>query len=491
MTAGVKIKEIFISNYRSFAPRDRKLGANHTPLSNINILVGPNGTGKTNFLNAIRDCIDWKTFNSQGTYTIELNYNDRCKPIEINLSVDAADGVRTARLFREASLGDSQPEDIRDPDPKQDDFFQQWIFPLGFPRRFSEIDDLNQNKDDQSYELIKQNWDKIREDASRINLKLNDIPRPPGSNPGRERDGFFFDILDEHGVPIIEGSDGKANFLFLIIRIRTRRKGSVLLIEEPDVGMHPGLQKQFLDYIKLLAQKENYQFLITTHSPYLMNLTALDNNVAVFRFSIDSNGYSQLTRVSQKIDNWHALLDLGHVPSDVLHPNGVIWVEGPSDLIYISSWLKLLAPDLTRGIDYEIMWYGGSNIAHLNARCWESTNVQSKLIQLFQLNPNWAFVVDSDAHQKNIAGGFQQQKEEMIKECESQGKFWWKVDPCIEECVKEFMRWKEYPKNRKTEYAHKYEEKISDFDKSKIRQHLSAEVNKKINELIETIQTWV
>ena len=54
-----------------------------------------------------------------------------------------------------------------------------------------------------------------------------------------------------------------------------------------------------------------------------------------------------------------ALADMGYKASDLLQSNGVVWVEGPSDRVYLTKWLSILAPEFVEGIHYAIMYYGG------------------------------------------------------------------------------------------------------------------------------------
>lgn len=501
MDAKVKIKEIFISNYRSFASRSHEKGANISNLSNINIFIGPNESGKSNFFNAIRDCVGWHSFNSQGTLTIEKNHNHSNKPIEIEIRIEIDGETRTASLCYKERLSEQDETSIsRNPGLKEDDFFKKHIYPIGLPRKFSEFNDLhreeiNENtpEQDRSYAKILNNWKTIREDAKRIDIKLGrSCPKPPENPDVNEyADRFFYDVVDGNNVPILEESDGKANFLLMIVKIRMRPPGSVIIIEEPEVSMHPGLQKQFLEYLKDLSQKGIYQFLISTHSPYLMDLASIDESIKVFRVSKDRKNNTEIKLICNDADGWNMLLDLGHAPSDVLHPNGIIWVEGPSDLIYIRSWLGILVPKLTLGKDYEIMWYGGANLSHIGIRrCWKDNDSSSKLIDLFKLSPNWAFIVDSDTHNQSIAKGIQKRKDEIIKECKAQDKYWWKVDKCIEECVKKFMQWSDHPKSNKVEKAHQYEKKILSFDEGRLREKLNAKTNRKLDELIKRIENW-
>ena len=88
-----------------------------------------------------------------------------------------------------------------------------------------------------------------------------------------------------------------------------------------------------------------------------------------------------------------AILDtLGAQASDILQSNAVIWVEGPSDRIYLRSWLKMVDPDLEEGVDYTIMFYGGALLGHLSA----SDDAIDAFIRLRELNRNMAIVIDSD-----------------------------------------------------------------------------------------------
>jgi predicted ATP-dependent endonuclease of OLD family len=89
----------------------------------------------------------------------------------------------------------------------------------------------------------------------------------------------------------------------------------------------------------------------------------------------------------------HAIcLDLGHRASDIVQANAVVWVEGPSDRIYINHWLTIIAPDLKESIHYSVMFYGGRLLSHLAA----DDDEVSDFIQLRDLNRNVAIIMDSD-----------------------------------------------------------------------------------------------
>jgi len=401
----MKIKNIFISNFRSFKPREKDAGANVDHLSAINVFVGSNGSGKTNFLNAVRDCAGWGRFNSEGTCFIEYDtFQGKNDSSEIILQFELPNcSKRFISLIR-----NNQGEE------KTDHSRKEWIYPIGLPHKFSEFNKLhkneineeilNRNKGTQdcektTYAKICHAWQKIREDAKRIDINLtNDPPKEPViiPNPKDYADRFFYDVFDNNSVPHLEGSDGIANFLLMIVKIRIREPGSVILIEEPEVSMHPRLQKQFLDYLIELAEKNQYQFLITTHSPYLLNFAVASETEEVAVFKIfkreDSTEIEQVKR--NREEKWEILTDLGHTPADVLQTSCIIWVEGPSDRIYLNHWLKAADPDLLEGLHYSILPYGGKLLSHLSFN--GNDKEIDEFIALRSINQNSAILMDSD-----------------------------------------------------------------------------------------------
>jgi putative ATP-dependent endonuclease of OLD family len=60
------------------------------------------------------------------------------------------------------------------------------------------------------------------------------------------------------------------------------------------------------------------------------------------------------------------LEDLGYHASDLLQSNGVIWVEGPTDRLYLLKWLELTGLKAKEDLDFTIMFYGGRLLSHLS-----------------------------------------------------------------------------------------------------------------------------
>jgi predicted ATPase len=481
----VRIVDTFISNFRSFAPRDVREGPNIGGLSNINIFVGSNGSGKSNYFNALRDRLTWPLFNSMGTLTLEKNHNDSSKPINIKINVEARGNTHSVTL-RQSPDTNGPRLVTRKVKPDLAIALNEHTFPIGLPRNFHEYNRrLKVDAKDSSYRRILANWSKIRVDAKRLGIKLRGVlPEAPQCS----NDRFFFDMFDNNEVPFAEGSDGVSNILCMIIGIRILPSGSVLWIEEPEVGLHPGLQKQFMSYLSEIAQESGYQFLVSTHSPYIMNYATDDNTVRIFRFSKDDSGNTQVRLISQNNEKWNLLRDLGHSPADVMHANGVVWVEGPSDVVYFTSWLAKLAPDLTPDKDFTVMFYGGNEWSQFGAEYWENANARTKLVDLFSLNPNWAFIADGDmvAGKSRISQGHQDNKGAVERICERHGQYSWFIDDRIEKCIRRPMK----NPNDKMESAREYKTEIQGYSAQQVRQTLTPTALGEIRRLAKTIRTW-
>ena len=157
-------------------------------------------------------------------------------------------------------------------------------------------------------------------------------------------------------------------FLYLIPFVKKlEMENLIFAFEELENNMHPALQRRLLTFLRSFAIENDCIFFLTTHSSVVIDMFSRDEQAQIIYVTHDGEKASA-KRVQTYVDNSGVLDDLDVRASDILLANSVIWVEGPSDRLYINRWIELWENGaLKEGIHYQCMFYAGRLLAHISA----------------------------------------------------------------------------------------------------------------------------
>ena len=115
----------------------------------------------------------------------------------------------------------------------------------------------------------------------------------------------------QDGVPV-ELSSGQRLFSFIVINILGAiRRDSLVLIDEPELFLHPALEIQFIDMLKTILDRFNSKALVATHSEVTVRevpsacvhvLTRTDEGLAVTKPPFQTFG-GDVQRISSYVFN--------------------------------------------------------------------------------------------------------------------------------------------------------------------------------------------
>lgn len=210
---------------------------------------------------------------------------------------------------------------------------------------------------------------------------------------------IFLDQKGKGSIRLSKSGSGLKTIILVLLNLlvlnpKKPNQPIVFAFEELENNLHPALLRRLLHYVEQHVLHGRHYLFLTTHSSVVLDYFGAVDHAQIIRVSHDGKTAST-KRVDAHLDKVDLIGELGAKPSDLLHANGVIWVEGPSDRIYLNRLIEIFTDgELREGRDYQCACYGGALLARMQIQPEE--DARAELLNLFRINTNLCVVCDSD-----------------------------------------------------------------------------------------------
>ena len=234
-------------------------------------------------------------------------------------------------------------------------------------------------------------------------------------------------FLQEKGssrIPLSKTGSGIKTIILMLLNLivipklaKNSSKRYVYAFEELENNLHPAMQRKVFEYLYDFAVKNDVTIFLTTHSHVAINCFYNKQDASMFHI-IKNQGKAEVKRIESYLDKAEILADLDVKASDILQANGIIWVEGPSDRVYIKKWLEVFTDNqFKEGQHYQFLYYGGRLLSQY------ALQEQTELISILTTNRNAAIIIDSD--KRNQQASINSTKKRIVEEFEALHMFSW------------------------------------------------------------------
>lgn len=367
------LKKISIKNFRSF--EDIEIS-----LNKINIIVGRNDNGKSNLIRAIITYL-----NPESNFTDDDRLNcmkgrksitvpkDQIKIIgELAISLNETEKIVKIEKQNDKYYCEDDDVDYSEylPDYKVIDLIDDITEILH--RRFFKIEKMlrevskygynssgiNSVLDENSHlmkfnnivdviiDILQENEYSLSEKdiLNELNAYLKDFWINGSNHSIIMSDGKIKATDSNSNVYLENRGTGFQSFIYIFIKMIVSARlleedNGLILVEEPEKMLHPQAQRDFIKAVEALSESyENCKFIITTHSPIIINHS---DKGSIMLLQKDKCGITSIKTKSYE-HNWKDLRsNLGVLPSDSLIFGKInLIVEGASEYLYIKKLLR-------------------------------------------------------------------------------------------------------------------------------------------------------
>lgn len=346
-----------VKGYRGFADGQtlqfaKPTGANG---SGLTVLVGPNNGGKSSVLEAL------SAIFSQNSVSFTEGKRNKLAGDRVSISITFSSGetheLRTIERGGSTTVrqADSRPPNICYVLPSRRSFSpyfgqgeqgrESYTGSIGLPQtRSQSLDDFSSR-----LHYVIGSEDNLAKFDGVLRRVANNVP---AWTIDQDEQGSYYLKFDNSGQSHTSDGlgEGLVSLIFLIDALYDSQPGDVIVIDEPELSLHPIYQRKLASLLAEYA--EDRQIVYATHSTYFVNFEHILNGAGVGRVHKVSGccKISQLKRetaqqLSGMLTNRNNPHILGLNAREVFfQEDGVVVLEGQEDVVYYPQILEQL-PD--------------------------------------------------------------------------------------------------------------------------------------------------
>jgi len=283
------LQRIEINGFRGFSSQGTLNFATPTGAtgSGLTIITGPNNSGKSSIL----ECLKARSGHQSPSFTVGAR-NSAVEEVQILYKIN--DSFETIKSIRKGASETKREGEINN--------FH--IFVLPSRRAFSPYFSRSEHSREQhvlnsplapqrtsmlsgfEYRLFQ-----ILKDPSEFNRILHEVipSKPEWSIDQSDQGQYFLKFFNGTNSHSSDGmGEGIVSIFSIVDSLYDSKPGDTIVIDEPELSLHPALQKRVSKTLNHFAKDR--QIIISTHSPYFVDLEALANGGHLARVVTGANG---------------------------------------------------------------------------------------------------------------------------------------------------------------------------------------------------------
>lgn len=367
------LEKIEILGYRGFSVKTEVRFAipNGQEGSGLSIITGANNSGKSSII----ECLKARSGYEPPSFTVGRR-NSETDSVEINFFLNGR--IETVRSVQKGS-SETERLDVNPSDsiyvlPSRRAFAPFFGRGDGYTRETYLQNEILQAQRSSTMNNFQYRLFNTLKNQAAFNEVLHKVlPSKPQWSIDQSDEGNYF--LKFYNGKYAHSSDGLGEGIVSIFSIvdslYDSKPGDTIVIDEPELSLHPMLQKRVFSLVKEYSQDR--QIIISTHSPYFVDMKSLANGAALVRvanvgsgskvWQLSSAGRGIITKLSGgNLYNPHTFgLDAKEL---FFLEDNIVVVEGQEDVLLLPTVAKQLEMEINASF---FGWGAGgaTNIEHI------------------------------------------------------------------------------------------------------------------------------